>query len=412
MKLRRIERGGRRAGLPPRIVDRARELVERVLAGDDALLLAERERLDGIARDAPLTLGAEAFERAFASLTGSERGRLQRIGARIERFAAAQREALLDVELAVGCGATGHDLVPVEVAGCYVPAGRYPLPSSMLMSAIPARVAGVERIFAASPTTDRFVLAAAHVARVEALLFVGGALAIAALARGAGGLEPCDTIVGPGGIWTTAAKFALSDRVGIDGLAGPSEVLVVADHTTDPARAAAELVAQAEHDERAEPILLALDGCAAAIERAIVSEDPVVERALANGGLIECGSPAEAIALANRVASEHVVWLAAPRERLRRELRHCGTLVAGAAASVALGDYGLGPNHTLPTGGGARYAQGLSVATFLKARSWIEARRVDTELLDDALWLARVEGLEGHARALERSACRGERERV
>ena len=243
------------------------------------------------------------------------------------------------------------------------------------------------------------------------MLAAGGAHAIAAMAFGAGPVPACDVIVGPGNRYVTAAKQLVGRRVAIDMLAGPSELVVFADHTANPAAIAADLLAQAEHDTDAVPILVALDPALAdrvetelSRQLATLPTAAVVREALANGGVVNVASVEEGIAACDALAPEHLELFLDGADRIAPRLAHFGALFIGGASAEVLGDYGAGPNHVLPTGGTARSKGGLSVYTFLRVRTWL---RIDDgaaarPLLEDAAWFGRVEGLEGHARSAER----------
>ncbi|MDF1563697.1 MAG: histidinol dehydrogenase [Deltaproteobacteria bacterium] len=368
------------------------------------------ERLGDRQPGEPLVIGREALEAALAALDEERRGVLERTAARIEHFARAQAEGLRALEVAIEGGRAGLRLVPVERAGCYAPGGRYPLPSSVLMTAITARVAGVREVWVASPRPAPETLAAAALAGADALLAVGGAQAIAALAHGAGEVPACDAIVGPGNRWVTAAKARVAGRVAIDMLAGPSELLVLADAGADPALVAADLLAQAEHDPDALPVLVALDAAVAEavdgeLERQLrdLPTAGVARQALARGFTVEAADLEEAIALCDRLAPEHLALHLRDAASLRERFYHCGALFVGGSSAEVLGDYGAGPNHVLPTGGSARSRGALSVLTFLRAQTWLDFDlQAGARVAEDAEALARIEGLEAHARAAGR----------
>jgi phosphoribosyl-ATP pyrophosphohydrolase/phosphoribosyl-AMP cyclohydrolase/histidinol dehydrogenase len=278
------------------------------------------------------------------------------------------------------------------------------------MTAAVAREAGVPTVWVASPRPAPATLAAAAVAGADGFLAVGGAHGIAALAFGAGPVPPCDVIAGPGNRWVTAAKQIVAGRVRIDMLAGPSELVVVADAEADPATVAADLLAQAEHDPDAVPILVALDaGIADAVDAelarqlAVLPTAPTASRALRNGFCV-VATLDEAIAVCDRVAPEHLELAVRDPGPLATRVRHCGALFLGPLGGEVLGDYGAGPNHVLPTGGTARSTAGLSVMDFLRIRTFLDVRDADgaAGLIEDAVTLARMEGLEAHARAAER----------
>jgi phosphoribosyl-ATP pyrophosphohydrolase/phosphoribosyl-AMP cyclohydrolase/histidinol dehydrogenase len=268
----------------------------------------------------------------------------------------------------------------------------------------------------ASPRPAAITLAAAAVAGADGVLAVGGAQAIAALAFGAGPVPPCDLIVGPGNRYVTAAKQVVAGHVGIDMLAGPSELVVLADRYADPGLVAADLLAQAEHDPDAVPILVtpSLD-LAHEVDRAIDAQlrdlptASVASRALTNGGVVVVASMEQGVEICNRLAPEHLEVIVADPQSLMSGLRHYGALFLGSYSAEVLGDYGAGPNHVLPTGGTARRGGGLSVMTFLRMRTWlqIDDPRESTGLINDAVSLSHLEGLEGHARSAWRRSAIG-----
>jgi phosphoribosyl-ATP pyrophosphohydrolase/phosphoribosyl-AMP cyclohydrolase/histidinol dehydrogenase len=276
------------------------------------------------------------------------------------------------------------------------------------MTAVTARVAGVETVWVASPRPTAVTLAAAAVAGADALVAIGGAHAIAAFAVGCGDVPACDVIVGPGNRWVTAAKHLVSDRVRIDMLAGPSELLIIADASADSARLAADLLAQAEHDDDAVPMLIALDeSIIDAVESELETQlgdlptAGTARRALTNGFALVARDFDDAIDLADRIAPEHLELHVRDAASLAPRLRNYGGLFIGETTAEVFGDYGAGPNHTLPTGGTARFASGLSVFNFLKTPTdlRIDDPRAARLLRADAVALARLEGLEAHARS-------------
>lgn len=370
------------------------------------------KQYDGRPDDAPLICERSELLEALNRLPREDREMLERVAGRIRAFAEAQRASMRNLSTTADGFEVGHVLEPVRRAGCYAPGGRYPLPSSVLMTAIPARAAGVAVVLVASPRPEPITLAAAAVAGVEALVPVGGAPAIAALAYGAGPIAPVDVIAGPGNQWVTAAKHVVSRDVRIDMLAGPSELLIIADSSADPAVVAADLLAQAEHDPQARPMALVLDpGVADSLEIELARRletlptRGVAEQALVNHGFLAVvESVDEAIRLADGIAAEHVQIVAEQSELIAKRIAHAGALFIGCGAAEVFGDYGVGPNHTLPTGGGARGRSGLSVLDFLRVRAFIREHgsvpRSDAIVRDTAA-LARLERLEAHARAAE-----------
>jgi phosphoribosyl-ATP pyrophosphohydrolase/phosphoribosyl-AMP cyclohydrolase/histidinol dehydrogenase len=388
----------------------AAAIVEDVRQRGEAAVREHAARLDGLDPDAPLVIGRESMDRALLELLPDERDRLTRIAGRIRAFAQGQRRSFAAFELAIPGGRAGQVMAPVVRAGCYAPGGRHPLPSSLLMTAVTARAAGVEEVWVASPRRDRIMLACAALAGADGFLGVGGAQAIAALAYGAAQVPPCDVVVGPGNAWVTEAKRLVFGQVGIDSLAGPSELVVVAEETSDPKVIAADLLAQAEHDPMSVPVLVALED--SLVDRVAGELDvqlgslptaAVACAALTNGGAIAATSMEEAIAICDALAPEHLHLHIAHAKSVASRFRHYGALFVGSSSAEVLGDYGAGPNHVLPTGRAARFSGGLSVLTFLRLRTWLEVQDVSEArgLFDDAVWLGRLEGLEAHARSAE-----------
>jgi phosphoribosyl-ATP pyrophosphohydrolase/phosphoribosyl-AMP cyclohydrolase/histidinol dehydrogenase len=398
----------RRAAVDGATLDAAARIVQDVRDRGEAALRHHAERLGDLAAGEPLFRTRADMLAALDGISTADRDVLERTADRIRAFAQSQRSTLGDLDVAVPGGRAGHTVVPVVRAGCYAPGGRFPLPSSVLMTAVTARVAGVPEVIVASPRPAKATLAAAAVAGADILLAAGGAHAIAAMAYGAGPVPPCDAIVGPGNRWVTAAKQLVSGPVVIDMLAGPSELVVLADGTADPDVVAADLIAQAEHDPDALPILVTTAGetfaCAVddAIARRLVDLPTAATAipALQNGFTVLAPDLDAAIAVCDRLAPEHLEVKTLDPKAVAARLRHYGALFVGSASAEVFGDYGAGPNHVLPTGGTARSMGGLSVLTFLRVRTWLCLDDA-APLLDDAARLARMEGLEGHARAAE-----------
>lgn len=395
-----------RRPVDPATLQRAAEIVEDVRAGGEPRLRAIAQDLGDLPANAPMILGREVLEAALAGLAREARELLQRTAARIESFAAAQREALRTMDIDIPGGRAGHEVAPVQRAGCYAPGGNFPLPSSVLMTAVTARAAGVEEVWIASPRPAPITLAAAAVAGADGFLTVGGAQAIAALAYGIG-LPAVDVIVGPGNRWVTAAKKHVFGDVGIDMLAGPSELVVLADDSADPARIAADLIGQAEHDVDALPILVTTDETLprrvrAELERRLndLPTRAIATQSLCRGFAVVVSDLNEAGSICDRLAPEHLQLDLRDPQAARGQLKHYGALFLGPRSAEVFGDYGAGPNHVLPTGGGARFSGGLSVLDFLRVRTWLEVED-SSALAEDAAALARLEGLEGHARAAE-----------
>ena len=385
------------------------EIVERVRTGGRQVLVEEAVRLGDMGPGQEVIYECSALEAAVDELDASDRGVLERTARRIGAFAKAQRDQLLDLEMTIPGGTVGHTFSPVESAGCYAPGGRFSLPSSVLMTAVTARAAGVKQVLVASPKPSTVTLAAAGIAEADSLIALGGAQVIGAMAFGVDGVGACDVIVGPGNRWVTAAKRYVSGYVGIDMLAGPSELVVWADETAKAEVIAADLIAQAEHDTDALPVLVTTSRDMAievnsALEEQLYSlpNAETARTALAAGYAVLVDSVEEAADACNRLAPEHLEVLVGDIEDAASRLNHYGGLFLGSGAAEVFGDYGVGPNHVLPTGGNARFAAGLSVLTFLRMRTWISSETaLEEDLIRDTAALARLEGLEGHARAAE-----------
>ncbi len=384
-----------------------RAIVDDVRSNGIAALEACAARFDGWQRGAPLLIERPEMRRALDAADRPTRELLERTAERIGDFARAQRAALTDIVVPVVGGRAGHTVVPMFRAGCYAPAGRHPLPSSLLMTAVTARAAGVANVIVASPRPAPVMLAAAAIADADVLLAAGGAQAVAALAYGVG-VPACDIVVGPGNRWVTEAKRIVSGDVAIDMLAGPSELVVVADASADPAEVAADLIAQAEHDTDAYVALLATDAdLVAAVRRELARQLvtlPTAETArtsLERGAAVLCITEDELVAACDAFAPEHLQLSVRNPERLAARLRHAGALFLGSRSAQVFGDYGIGGNHVLPTGRGARFTGGLSALTFVRVRSWLTLDDPAVASADSAAF-ARLEGLEGHARAAER----------
>ncbi len=390
------------------VLTQAREIVDRVRAEGVQAIRAYAERFGERKADEPLVFDRSAMRGAYDELDPDDRAALERAADRIKRFAEAQRNAIQPLTMDVPGGQAGHTIEPVRSAGCYAPAGRYPLPSSVLMTGITARAAGCERVVVASPGANPVTLAAAHIAGADEFLCVGGAHAIAAMAYGFEGFERCDVIAGPGNAWVTAAKQLVSGVVGIDMLAGPSELLILADDSADLKTLAADLLAQAEHDTDAVPMLVTT--CAehagsiqGELEQQLgtLPTSETARRALGNGFVVVCETIDEAIDIADTLAPEHLEIITHDADEISARVRNAGGVFIGPRTAEVLGDYGIGPNHTLPTGGTARFQAGLSVSNFLRLRTWIriEVPHGCEPVLADTMRIARLEGLIAHERS-------------
>jgi histidinol dehydrogenase len=406
------------------LLDEARQTTQQVDGVVAAIIAAVRERGDAAlcaytaqfdhVTLTPETLRVTAAEidAAVAEIPADLAAALDLAATRIEAFHRAQLP--VDMQMHDDAGVTmGLRWTPLDAVGIYVPGGKAAYPSSVLMNALPARVAGVGRIAMCVPCPNGvlapLVLAAARRAGVTEIFRVGGAQAVAAMAFGTVSIAPVDRIVGPGNAYVAEAKRQVFGRVGIDGVAGPSEVVVLADAANDPRRVAVDLLAQAEHDEAAQSILIT-DSAAfgQAVAEAVEAELPSLPRQAiaqaswqAHGAIILVRDWDEAAALTNRLAPEHLQIMVAQPDALFGRIRHAGAAFLGTNAPEALGDYIAGPNHVLPTGRTARFASGLSVFDFVKRTSWLRASAAALrEIGPSAVLLAEAEGLTAHARSI------------
>jgi histidinol dehydrogenase len=384
-----------------------------VRARGDAALAEYTARFDGHDLGEDWRISAQTCREAFDALDPALRAALELAAERIRAYHAAQLPEDRDYLDAAGVR-LGAKWRAVDGAGLYVPGGRAAYPSSLLMNAIPAKVAGVGRLVVTTPTPkgaiNPLVLAAAHLAGVDEVWRVGGAQAIAALAYGTQRIAPVDVITGPGNAWVAEAKRQLYGVVGIDMVAGPSEILVIADGANDPQWIAVDLLSQAEHDPAAQAILITddaafADAVAAAVDAEIaLLPTAAVARASwdAHGVIIVVDRLDEAPALANALAAEHVEIATDDPEALFAGIRHAGSVFLGRHTPEAIGDYVAGPNHVLPTGRRARFASGLSVLDFMKRTSFIAVSEAALGAVGPAaVALAEAEGLAAHARSIE-----------
>jgi histidinol dehydrogenase len=356
-----------------------------------------------------LRVTAAEIAAAKASVPAELLAALDLAATRIEAFHRAQLPRDLETEDAVGYR-LGMRWMPLDAVGLYVPGGKAAYPSSVLMSALPARAAGVGRIAITVPAPDGvlnpLVLAAADRAGITEIYRVGGAQAIAALAFGTATIAPVDRIVGPGNAYVAEAKRQVFGRVGIDGIAGPSEVVVVADAGSNPAHVAMDLLAQAEHDESSQSILVTTDAAfAEAVAAAVQAALPTLPRAAIaraswdlHGAIVTVADWAEAAELINRLAPEHLQIMIDAPEAFFARIRHAGAAFLGRDLPEAIGDYIAGPNHVLPTGRTSRFASGLSVFDFLKRTTWVAGDAAGLAAVGPAaIRLAEAEGLGAHA---------------
>ncbi|HEX8299036.1 MAG TPA: histidinol dehydrogenase [Rubricoccaceae bacterium] len=403
----------RQSSFDPAVEASVRATLADVQARGDAALADLSERFDGV-RPATLRVPAEALAAALAGLDAGLRATVEQAAANVRHFHEHEMPASWTLDDGDGVR-LGQRISPVETAGLYVPGGTAPLPSSVVMNAVPALVAGVDRLVVCSPPTRDTGLPHPVVLGVCALLgltevyAVGGAQAIAALAYGTETVPRVDVVVGPGNTYVATAKRLLVGQVGIDSVAGPSEVLVLADADAHPTHAAADLLAQAEHDTRAAAVLvtpsrtLAL-AVQAEVERLVptLARADVLRASLPTyGAAIVCESMDEAVQIVDEVAPEHLVVLARDPDALWGRVRHAGAAFLGDASPEPVGDYFAGPNHVLPTGGTARFASALGVSVFLRRQSVL---RYSPERLaatgERIARFADAEGLGAHALAV------------
>ena len=391
---------------------RVDDILDDVRRRGDAAGRAYTSTFDGFDPD-PIAVDANALEQAWNGLSNDLRDALELAHRRITDFHQRQRPADLAVTGPHG-EQLGRRWRPVRRAGLYVPGGRAAYPSTVLMNAVPARVAGVDDIVIASPagadgTVNPVVLAAAHLAGIRQVLRIGGAQAIAAMAYGTASVAKVDVISGPGNLYVTLAKQAVYGQVGIDSLAGPSEVLIIADQSATPSHVAADLLAQAEHDPLAAAILLTTSPALAdAIGEELARQldghprRTICEESLKNWGLIVvCDDLEQCASLSDRFAPEHLELLVERPEALAERIDNAGAIFMGGWSPEAVGDYLAGPNHTLPTCGSARFSGALSVETFMRHTSMIRFNRTALEATGSAVReLANSEGLHSHAESV------------
>lgn len=391
------------------------EIIERIRSEGDAALVEYTNRFDrmSVASMAELEMGQERLQQALEGLPVEQRQALETAAQRVRAYHEKQLAGSWQYTEDDGT-MLGQQVTPMDRVGLYVPGGKAAYPSSVLMNALPAHVAGVEEIIMVVPTPDgvvnELVLAAAAVAGVSRVFTVGGAQAVAALAYGTETVPRVDKIVGPGNIFVATAKRAVFGAVGIDMIAGPSEILVICDGDTDPDWVAMDLFSQAEHDEDAQPILVSPDAefieqVKASIEKLLptMEREEIIEQSLNNRAiLIKAQDLSDAARINNRVAPEHLELSVADPEALLKEIRHAGAIFMGRYTAEALGDYCAGPNHVLPTSGTARFSSPLGVYDFQKRSSLIMfSDEGASEMGKVASVLARGEGLTAHARSAE-----------
>lgn len=391
------------------------EIVAAVKSQGDAALVEYTNRFDRVqvASLSELQIDADQLQEALASIPSEQRDALEKAAVRIRTYHEKQQQDSWQYTETNGT-VLGQKITPLEKVGVYVPGGKAAYPSTVLMDVIPAKVAGVEEIVMTSPTPDgeinAIVLAAAAIAGVDKVFCVGGAQAIAALAYGTQSIPRVDKIVGPGNIFVATAKRKVFGQVGLDMIAGPSEILVICDGKTNPDWVAMDLFSQAEHDEDAQSILISPDAefinkVQQSIDRLLptLERKDIVEVSLKNrAAFIQVDDLQQAIAVCNRIAPEHLELSVENPDALLPDIKHAGAIFMGRYTSEALGDYCAGPNHVLPTSGTARFSSPLGVYDFQKRSSIIHCSAEGaSELGEIASVLARGESLTAHARSAE-----------
>jgi len=395
------------------VANTVEEIINTIRFKGDKALIDYSIKFDGVKAKsiADLMISQEELEKSFNDLSDKQKNAITIAAERVKAYHLKQNQQTWSYTEEDGT-LLGQKITPLDRVGLYVPGGKAAYPSSVLMNAIPAKVAGVEEVIMVVPTqngsTNKLVLAAAYISGVDMVITVGGAQAIAALAYGTESVPKVDKIVGPGNIYVATAKRAVFGQVGIDMIAGPSEILIICDGNTDPDWIAMDLFAQAEHDEDAQSILLCpdkafIDKVEKSIEKLLPSMDrkDIIKTALKNrGALIHTKDMDEAIAISNRIAPEHLELSVENPEALLDNIKHAGAIFMGKYTCEALGDYCAGPNHVLPTSGTARFSSPLGVYDFQKKSSLIMASHESANTLGKiAATLADGEGLQAHAQS-------------
>lgn len=397
------------------VLETVNEVIAAIRSRGDEALLQYTARFDGldVSQVAELKLDSSRLQQALAQVTAEQRQALELAAERIRNYHEHQKQSSWQFEEADGT-LLGQQVTPMQRVGVYVPGGKAAYPSTVLMNVIPAKVAGVDDIIMVVPTpqgeVSEIVLAAAAIAGVDQVFTIGGAQAVAALAYGTESIPQVDKIVGPGNIYVATAKKQVFGTVGIDMIAGPSEILVICDGQTDPDWIAMDLFSQAEHDENAQAILLSPDaGFLTAVRESMEQEIDTMDRSNIarqsleqRGALIKVADLEQAAEIANRIAPEHLELSVADPQALLPSIRNAGAIFMGRYTAEALGDYCAGPNHVLPTSCTARFSSPLGVYDFQKRSSLIMcSEQGASDLGATASILARGEGLVAHARSAE-----------
>jgi histidinol dehydrogenase len=390
----------------PHNIEVVRQILQGVKDGGDGAIKKYSQMFDGIDIE-QFEITKKQIEHAYTRVDKKTVEALKHAAKNIETFAKKQLESFCDFEIEVDGATVGQRIIPIQRVGCYVPGGNYPLPSTALMCVIPAKVAGVDEVIVCSPKTRSVTIVAADIAGADKIFNIGGVQAIGAMAYGTESVPKVDKIVGPGSKYIVAAKNEVYGEVGLDFIAGPSEILIIADESGKSDFIAADLLAQAEHDSNAKPFLLTTsEKLAQKVMKQINIQLPLLEtkelagQSLENGKIIIVKDLDEAIDISNQRAPEHLEIQVKKPEEIIKKLRNYGSLFIGKYAAEVFGDYCSGTNHTLPTNGSAKYTSGLSVRDFIKMQTH---QRIDdpSKLIGTASTIANVEGLMGHKKAAE-----------
>ncbi len=386
-----------------------KEILKEVKEKGDAAVISYTKKFDGI-NGRNFEINQEQVKTAFHQLDSAALKALKTAASSIRAFSKLQALQLKGLSVKKDGCTIGQNIIPLSRVGCYVPGGRYPLPSSALMSIIPAKVAGVREIIVCSPNIKPVTIAAASIAGATRIFSIGGAQAIGAMAFGTETVPKVDKIVGPGNKFVAAAKKEVYGIVGIDFIAGPTELLIIADSSANSRDIAADLLAQAEHDPDARVFLITdskelADDVNRELEQQLckLATNAVAKKSLGNGVIIIADSLLrQAAPFANEMAPEHLEVQMKNPEKILGGLRNYGSLFIGISAAEVFGDYCAGINHILPTGGSSRYTGGLSVRDFVKIVTFLDCReKVSPNMVETAMALAEIEGLEGHKKSAE-----------
>jgi len=403
--MRIVKSIGRREGTCQEDLDAVRQMIREVRAEGDAAVLRYTQKFDG--KQARYEVSPEERRRTISDTDPKLVGEMRNAARNIRRFSWLQNRSIIPFKAELDGNIVGQKLIPIEKAGCYVPGGRYPLVSTALMTIIPAKTAGVDEVIVCSPRISKEVIAACEIAGADRIFSIGGAQAVAALAFGTETVPKVDKIVGPGNRFVALAKKEVYGTTGIDFVAGPSEILIIADDQADPRFVAADLLAQAEHDTDARLYLVVFSRMMAhkvcrEIDRQLTDlpTRAVAEASLGSGEIYVAKDADEAISISDQIAPEHLEIMTMRPGYIASRARNFGSLFIGSLSAESFGDYCTGPNHTLPTAGASRYTGGLSVLDFLKVVTYQElSARGARALSRTAQALAKAEGLEGHRRA-------------